>query len=722
MADERREAPLAGPSLDKELLPTEPAGFAVDTDSDDDPEAGWTSFAQLERELRDSLEQTTSANRNTAELVSELERLAHTTHADGSRDTPEPEVAARGQQWLVSEPEPAAEASQRPQRQPEDVKPGPEVRKTCTADSEAERAHGRLEGASLPQPEPEPEPERSGGQLAQPESVSQVERLLVRHQATELATMIRQEVLRREVDQAASRAHSPTHSQALRRRASPRVSAASAADMVARSEADATQAVARATAALQLHVELAASFAAVAASADAGASQLVDLLRHQFLELEAVNAGTSTSRLHGARSPSRSPSHRGDTTSSRSHSSQRMSSSTTRSSAQSHSNAAANMRFRSVASISDAAAFGGHVGSSRGSPASVRGNYGKQSQGRSDNSPSRAPRRSPKRTSSPIHSGGRAAVKSIGNSPGPLHTDTHTPSAIIGDGTPLVHEHMFGDDASGFAWASSLRSAGSRGIAGGRGRSSRSSPRRPRSSSSAASSHARAKPTATSRPARVSTTSEDMAAQWISTASRPPLRSHRDVRFPSPTGTASFGPSAIICDGTPLVHARMFGRDASGFAWASSLRSAGRESRGNPSRGRNYDSPRQSETSRIDGEAAAGSARGHRVSLPDGWTAHLSDSGEEFYHNAMTGQSQWQWPTNEPLPSGWEAAVSRSTGAIYYHHTATGHTQYERPAQYDAFSGPAASSSIITNATRTPKRRELRPTNSHPNAPSPALL
>ena len=706
MADDRREGPLASASSDEEQLPTDPSGFALDTDSDDDPEAGgWTSFSQLEQELRDSLEQTISANHNTNELVSELEHLAHTTHAEGG--------------WSVSEPEPAAEASQRPQRQPEDGKRGADVRKTRTAGREAEHAHGRVEEASRPQPEPEPEPAQSGGHLAQPESVSRVERLLGRHQATELASMIRQEVLRREVDQAASRSHSPRHSQALRRRASPRSSAASAADLVARSEADAAQAVTRATAALQLHVELAASFAAVAASADAGGRQLVDLLHHQFQQLEAVNAGTG--RLHGARSPSHSPSHRS------SHGSQRVPSAITRSAAQSHSSGSVAARPRQFRT--DAAAFGGHVGSPRGNPASVpRGSYGQQPRGRSAASPSRAPRRSPNRSSSPVHS--------RGNRPGPLHTDTHTPSAIIGDGTPLVHEHMFGDDASGFAWASSLRSAGSRSATNGRGRGSRSSPRRPRSSSSTASSHARAKPTAAS--SRRSPVPEDMgavaaAAHWVSTRDYPPPRSHRDARSRSPGGTAgsspSPSPSAIIGDGTLQVHARAFGRDASGFAWASSLRSGGRarDSRGDPGRARSYDSLRQSEAPRFDGEATAGSAwAGQRpVSLPDGWTAHTSDSGEEFYHNAMTRQSQWQWPTDERLPSGWEAAVSRSTGAIYYHDTATGHTQYERPAQYYGAASPAASPSInaSTKTTRTgPRRRELRPTHSHPSAASPALL
>ena len=70
MADDRREAPLASASSDEEQLPTDPSGFALDTDSDDDPEAGgWTSFSQLEQELRDSLEQTISANHNTNELV-----------------------------------------------------------------------------------------------------------------------------------------------------------------------------------------------------------------------------------------------------------------------------------------------------------------------------------------------------------------------------------------------------------------------------------------------------------------------------------------------------------------------------------------------------------------------------------------------------------------------------------------------------------------------------
>jgi hypothetical protein len=166
----------------------------------------------------------------------------------------------------------------------------------------------------------------------------------------------------------------------------------------------------------------------------------------------------------------------------------------------------------------------------------------------------------------------------------------------------------------------------------------------------------------------------------------------------------------------------MFG-NASDFAWASSLRSAGRDqgSRGSPSRRRNY-SVGQSEIPRSDGSEyqgrVAAAVRSQELTLPHGWTAHTSRSGEAFYHNAAMGYSQWQWPTQEPLPYGWEAALSQSTGVIYYHNTATGRTQYERPVKQvsTATTTGMGTASINAKTTRGPRRRELQPTKSQPSA------
>jgi hypothetical protein len=87
--------------------------------------------------------------------------------------------------------------------------------------------------------------------------------------------------------------------------------------------------------------------------------------------------------------------------------------------------------------------------------------------------------------------------------------------------------------------------------------------------------------------------------------------------------------------------------------------------------------------------------------LPDGWEVAVSRStGEEYYYNASTGESSYEWPAGaqraEPasspapavastdggrkLPDGWEVAVSRSTGGEYYYNASTGESSYEWPA------------------------------------------
>ena len=176
---------------------------------------------------------------------------------------------------------------------------------------------------------------------------------------------------------------------------------------------------------------------------------------------------------------------------------------------------------------------------------------------------------------------------------------------------------------------------------------------------------------------------------------------------------------------------------ASEFTWASSLRSTdgARSSRRTPSRRRNH-SHRHSKIPRDNhpGESPAGDksynslfsggtrARAQRLPLPDGWTAHTSRSGESFYHNATTGHSQWHWPA-EQLPPGWDAAVSKSTGAIFYHNIATGHTQYAFPVQKATTSSTTVGPTRSTNAhpSRTPRRRELRPTQSQQTVHSPDI-
>jgi hypothetical protein len=69
--------------------------------------------------------------------------------------------------------------------------------------------------------------------------------------------------------------------------------------------------------------------------------------------------------------------------------------------------------------------------------------------------------------------------------------------------------------------------------------------------------------------------------------------------------------------------------------------------------------------------------------LPKGWEMIVSSKGKTFYHNKLTGQTQWEKPlpegvSMEALPKGWEMVVS-SKGKTFYHNKLTGQTQWEKP-------------------------------------------
>ncbi len=70
------------------------------------------------------------------------------------------------------------------------------------------------------------------------------------------------------------------------------------------------------------------------------------------------------------------------------------------------------------------------------------------------------------------------------------------------------------------------------------------------------------------------------------------------------------------------------------------------------------------------------------VALPPGWTQEVSRStGEAYYRNDETGETQWEPPvaTVAPLPPGWTAVESSDTGQTYYVCSGTGELTFDRP-------------------------------------------
>ena len=65
--------------------------------------------------------------------------------------------------------------------------------------------------------------------------------------------------------------------------------------------------------------------------------------------------------------------------------------------------------------------------------------------------------------------------------------------------------------------------------------------------------------------------------------------------------------------------------------------------------------------------------------LPPGWSAEVSrKTGEVFYHNSNTGETQWEVPGIE-LPEDWVAVSSRTTGETFYYNEKSGDTTWEKP-------------------------------------------
>lgn len=70
-----------------------------------------------------------------------------------------------------------------------------------------------------------------------------------------------------------------------------------------------------------------------------------------------------------------------------------------------------------------------------------------------------------------------------------------------------------------------------------------------------------------------------------------------------------------------------------------------------------------------------------RKPLPPHWqVATDNESGCQYYHNAKTGQVQWEYPE---LPENWEPITDDDTGLVYYHNTQTDETVWLPPPDFE---------------------------------------
>ena len=77
---------------------------------------------------------------------------------------------------------------------------------------------------------------------------------------------------------------------------------------------------------------------------------------------------------------------------------------------------------------------------------------------------------------------------------------------------------------------------------------------------------------------------------------------------------------------------------------------------------------------------------GGQQAASSGWVAQVDEaSGETFYLNSQTGETQWEPPPTGPTggqATGWVAQVDEASGETFYVNSQTGEAQWEPPPQW----------------------------------------
>jgi hypothetical protein len=86
----------------------------------------------------------------------------------------------------------------------------------------------------------------------------------------------------------------------------------------------------------------------------------------------------------------------------------------------------------------------------------------------------------------------------------------------------------------------------------------------------------------------------------------------------------------------------------------------------------------------------------NQVTLPAGWIIRKDKDGDVFYENLKGGYTQWDFPTSDPLPSGWTEYISDEK--VKYYVAPDGKTSYwDRPSRSGK---PGKGHSEVENAAK----------------------
>ena len=121
-------------------------------------------------------------------------------------------------------------------------------------------------------------------------------------------------------------------------------------------------------------------------------------------------------------------------------------------------------------------------------------------------------------------------------------------------------------------------------------------------------------------------------------------------------------------------------------------------------------------------------------SFPGEWQAVRDpSSGDTYYYNSRTGQTQWEPPTiSKPTPpsntvvasnENWQAVTDPSSGDTYYFNKITGKTQWEPPHKKSTLDANSSSSSnVAIKSNVVPKPSSPSPSSSKDIKKNPAIF
>jgi hypothetical protein len=106
------------------------------------------------------------------------------------------------------------------------------------------------------------------------------------------------------------------------------------------------------------------------------------------------------------------------------------------------------------------------------------------------------------------------------------------------------------------------------------------------------------------------------------------------------------------------------------------------------------------------------------VQMPSGWAMRLNDQGQVYFEDLVAGTTQWNFPSNAPLPEGW-SEVFNNTKVKYYTHPSQNSSWY-RPSANGTRRNKANLGAVSTENIQKVKNLEAKLNNAEKRAANAA--